>query len=97
MDSQTKASKGDPCMMKVGAATDPTSLAGAIVEAIRRDGKVDLRAIGAGAVNQAVKSIAIARGPAAQQGTDLICIPAFEDLQMENGERTAVRFLVRPR
>ena len=56
-----------------------------------------MQAIGAGAVNQAIKAIAIARGFVAPSGIDLVCIPAFVDLQIEGEERTAIKLIVGPR
>ncbi len=53
--------------------------------------------MGAGAVNQAVKAIAIARGYVAPNGIDLITIPAFAEIAIEGEERTAIRFIVEPR
>lgn len=56
-----------------------------------------MQAIGAGAVNQAVKAIAIARGYVAPSGIDLVCVPAFADVEIEGEERTAIKFLVKPK
>jgi stage V sporulation protein S len=56
-----------------------------------------MQAVGAGAVNQAVKAIAICRGFVAPNGLDLVCIPAFTKIEIEGEERTAIRFLVRAR
>jgi stage V sporulation protein S len=56
-----------------------------------------MQAIGAGAINQAVKAIAIARGFMAPSGVDLVCIPAFSDVNIDGEERTAIKFLVQPR
>jgi len=83
--------------LKVSAKSKPNSLAGALAHAIRENGSVELQSVGAGAVNQAVKAIAIARGFLATSGIDLICVPAFTDIQIEGSERTAIRFLVEPR
>ncbi|HOA81908.1 MAG TPA: stage V sporulation protein SpoVS, partial [Defluviitaleaceae bacterium] len=56
-----------------------------------------LQAIGAGALNQAIKAVAIARGFVAPSGVDLICIPAFTDIQIDGEERTAIKLIVEPR
>ena len=56
-----------------------------------------MRAIGAGAVNQAIKAMAIARGFVAPSGLDLICIPAFIDIEIDGEERTAIKIIVEPR
>ncbi|MBC7286597.1 MAG: stage V sporulation protein S, partial [Armatimonadetes bacterium] len=57
----------------------------------------ELQTIGAGALNQAIKSIAIARGFLAPSGIDLICYPAFVDVEIDGQERTAIRLFVEPR
>lgn len=56
-----------------------------------------MQAIGAGAVNQAVKAVAIARGFVAPSGVDLICVPAFIDITIDGEQRTAIKFIVQPR
>jgi len=61
---------------------------------LRESGSVEVQAVGAGAVNQAVKAIAIARGFVAPNGLDLVCIPAFVEIDIEGEERTAIKFLV---
>ena len=83
-------------VLKVASKTNPNSLAGATASIIREQGQAELQAIGAGAINQAVKSIAIARGYVAPGGIDLICIPAFKDIEIEGEERTAIKFIVKP-
>jgi stage V sporulation protein S len=64
---------------------------------IRERGGAEIQTIGAGALNQAVKAVAIARGFVAPSGLDLICIPAFTDVQIEGEERTAMKLIVQPR
>ena len=64
---------------------------------IRERGKAELQAVGAGALNQAVKSVAIARGYVAPCGVDLVCIPAFTDITIEAEERTAIKLIVMQR
>jgi len=64
---------------------------------IREKGVAEIQAIGAGALNQAVKAVAIARGFVAPSGLDLVCIPAFADVQIEGEERTAIKLIVEPR
>lgn len=82
---------------KVAANTNPGKLAGAIAEAVRNEENVQLLSVGAGAVNQAVKSVAIANGMLAPTGTTLDVTPAFMDLELEGEERTAIRLIVRPK
>ena len=84
-------------VLKVSAKSSPNSVAGALAGVIREKGGAELQAIGAGAVNQAVKAIAIARGFVAPSGVDLICIPAFTDIVIDGEERTAIKLIVGPR
>ena len=84
-------------VLKVSAKSQPKSVAGAIAAVLREKGAVEVQAVGAGAVNQTVKSIAIARGYVAPNGIDLICIPAFARIEIDQEERTAIRFLLEPR
>lgn len=84
-------------VLKVASKSNPNSVAGALAAVLRESGKAELQAVGAGAVNQAVKAIAIARGFVAPGGIDLISIPAFVEIEIEGEERTAIRFIVEPR
>lgn len=84
-------------VLKVSANSQPKSVAGAIAAVLREQGAVELQAIGAGAVNQAVKSVAIARGYVAPNGIDLICIPSFSKIEIDSEERTAMRFQLESR
>ncbi len=84
-------------VLKVAADSKPKAVAGAVAAVLREKGSVELQAVGAGAVNQAVKAIAITRGFVAPNGIDLIAIPAFTKVQIEGQERTAIRFLVQAR
>ena len=83
-------------LLKVSSKSSPKAVAGALAGVIREEGKAELQAIGAGAVNQAIKAIAIARGYTATSGIDLVCIPAFVDVEIDGDERTAIKFLVTP-
>ncbi len=84
-------------VLKVSSQSNPNSVAGAIAGVIRKDGEVEVQAVGAGAVNQAVKAIAVARGYTAPQGMDLICIPGFTVAEIRGEERTGIMFLVQKR
>ncbi|HHT27537.1 MAG TPA: stage V sporulation protein S [Firmicutes bacterium] len=84
-------------VLKVSTKSNPNSVAGALAGVLRENGTAELQAIGAGAINQAVKAIAIARGFMAPSGIDLVCIPAFADVTIDGEERTAIKFLVQPR
>ncbi|MBN2394506.1 MAG: stage V sporulation protein S [Anaerolineae bacterium] len=81
-------------IVKVAATSRTTSVAGAIAGIIRDKGRVDVQAIGAGAVNQAVKAIAIARGYLELDDIHIYCIPSFSEILIEGKERTAVRLAV---
>lgn len=82
-------------VLKVKANSQVRRVAGALANLFREQGGVaELQAVGAGAVNQAVKAIAIARGLLAPLGLDLVTIPAFVTVNIENEERTAIRFKV---
>lgn len=84
-------------VLKVSANSIPNKVAGALAGKIREDGRTEIQAIGAGALNQAVKAVAIARGFVAPSGVDLVCIPAFTDVVIDNEERTAIKLIVEPR
>lgn len=80
--------------LKVSSKSNPNSVAGALTNVFRDKGVVEIQAIGAGALNQAIKAIAIARGFVAPSGTNLVCIPAFSDIVIEGEERTAIKLIV---
>ncbi|AZR72333.1 stage V sporulation protein S [Anoxybacter fermentans] len=84
-------------VLKVSSRSQPKSVAGALAAVIREEGAAEIQAIGAGAVNQAIKAIAIARGFVAPNGIDLITIPAFAEITIDDEERTAIKFIVEPR
>ena len=84
-------------ILKVSARSNPNSVAGALAGVVREQGAAELQTVGAGALNQAVKAIAIARGFLAPTGTDIICVPSFADIEIDGEERTAIRILVEPR
>lgn len=84
-------------VLKVSSRSVPSAVAGAITGVIRSNPAVELQAVGAGATNQAVKAIAIARGYLAPMGIDLICIPSFATIDINESERTAIRFVCEAR
>ena len=84
-------------VLKVSAKSSPNSVAGALAGVLREKGAAEIQAIGAGAINQAIKAVAIARGFVAPGGMDLICIPAFTDIEIEGEERTAIKLIIEPR
>ena len=84
-------------VLKVSAQSQPKAVAGALAAVLRERATAEVQAVGAGAVNQAVKAIAITRGFVAPNGIDLVVIPAFSEIQIEGEERTAIKFIVEPR
>jgi stage V sporulation protein S len=84
-------------VIKVSAKSRSTAVAGAIAGVIRESNRAEVQAIGAGAVNQAVKAIAIAKGYLALDGIDVISIPSFAEVEIDGQERTAIRIIVEPR
>jgi len=83
--------------LKVSSKSNPNSVAGALANAFREKTVVEIQAVGAGALNQAIKAVAIARGFVAPSGKNLICIPAFTDIVIEGDERTAIKLIVEAR
>ena len=73
-------------VLKVSSKSNPNSVAGALAGVLRETGSAEIQVIGAGALNQAVKAIAIARGFVAPSGIDLVCIPAFTDIVIDGEE-----------
>ena len=84
-------------ILKISTKSNPNSVAGAIAGLIKEKGRAEMQALGAGALNQAIKAIAIARGFVAPSGVDLICIPAFTEVKIEDEERTGIKLAVEPR
>lgn len=82
-------------ILKVSSKSNPNSVAGAIAAMVKEYGKVELQAIGAGALNQAIKGISIARGFVAPSGINLVCIPAFADVEVEGENRTGIKLIVK--
>jgi stage V sporulation protein S len=84
-------------VLKVSARSRPSAVAGAIAGVVREAGRAEVQAIGAGATNQAVKAVAIARDYLLETGIEAICLPAFIDVQIDEENRTAIRLIVEPR
>ena len=80
--------------LKVSSKSDPNRVAGALANVLRDKGSAEIQSIGAGALNQAIKGIAIARGFVAPSGKNLVCIPAFTDIVIDGDERTAIKLIV---
>lgn len=83
-------------VIKVSARSRTAAVAGAIAGVIREANRAEVQAIGAGAVNQALKAIVIAKGYLAEENVDIVCIPSFVDISIDDQERTAIRILVKP-
>ena len=83
-------------LFRVSATSEPKTVAKVMANAIREGKRIELRAIGAAAVNQAVKSIAIARGYVAPNDIDLVCHPYFKDVDVGGVERTSIQFVMTP-
>lgn len=81
-------------LVRVAASSRSTSVAGAIAGITREKGRVDIQAIGAAAVNQAVKAVAIARGYLELDGIEIVCVPSFAEVMINGNERTAIRMAV---
>lgn len=84
-------------VLKVSSKSSPNSVAGALAGVLRENGSCELQVIGAGALNQAIKAIAIARGFVAPIGVDLVCIPSFAEIKIDGEERTGIRLLIQSR
>jgi stage V sporulation protein S len=83
--------------LKVSTRSNPNSVAGAMAGAVRQSGAVEVQVVGAGALNQAIKAVAIARGYVAATGIDLVCVPTFADIDIDGERRTAIRLTVEDR
>ena len=84
-------------IIKVSAQSRTSAVAGAIAGVVREHNRAEAQAIGAGAVNQAIKAVAIARGYLQEDGLDVICMPEFTTVDIDGKERTAVRLVIEPR
>jgi stage V sporulation protein S len=84
-------------VLRVSGQSRPSAVAGAIAGAVRRQGRVEVQAIGAASVNQAVKAVAIALGYLDETGVDAVCLPGLVDLVLDGDERTAIVLAVEPR
>lgn len=96
-ETEVKVSERNGEVLKVSARSRPSAVAGAIAGVVRESGRAEVQAIGAGATNQAVKAVAIARDYLLETGIEAICLPAFIDVTIDNEDRTAIRMIVEPR
>ena len=84
-------------VIKVKANSRTAAVAGAIAGVVREHKRADVQAIGAGAVNQAIKALVLATGYLAEDGINLVCVPEFVDVDIEGKVRTAIKLVVEPR
>ncbi|HEY8600994.1 MAG TPA: stage V sporulation protein S [Thermomicrobiales bacterium] len=84
-------------ILKVSSRSRPSAVAGAIAGVVRENGRAEVQAIGAGAANQAIKAVAIARDYLNETGIEAICLPSLVDLQIDEADRTAIRLVVETR
>ncbi len=84
-------------IIKVSAQSRTSAVAGAIAGVMREVERAEVQAIGAGAVNQAIKAVVIAKGYLAEEGVDIVCTPSFVEVMIDGQERTAIRLVVEPR
>lgn len=81
-------------IIKVSSRSVPKSVAGAIAASVRENGSAEVQAVGAGAVNQAVKAIAITRVFFSEENTEIVCKPAFAELEVNGEDKTGINFIV---
>ena len=84
-------------VLRVASSSNPKSVAGAIAAVLEHDNRVELLAVGAGAVNQTVKAIAVTRGYVAPKGIELVALIAFAKIEIDGNEKTAIKFIVEAR
>jgi stage V sporulation protein S len=84
-------------MIKVSANSRTSAVAGAIAGVIRENKRAEVQAIGAGAVNQAIKALVLATGYLRNDGIDVVCVPEFVDVAIDEKVRTAIKLVVAPR
>ena len=83
--------------LKVSSKSNPNSIAGALANVLKNENAVEIQAVGAGALNQAIKGIIIARGFVAPSGKNLYCVPSFATVIIDNEERTAIKIMIEAR
>lgn len=89
--------RGSAEVLKVSTRSRPSAVAGAIAGVIRESGMAEVQSIGAGATNQAIKAVAIARSYLSEEGIEIVCVPSFIDVAIDEEERTAIRLLIERR
>ncbi|NMB53664.1 MAG: stage V sporulation protein S [Leptolinea sp.] len=84
-------------VIKVKATSRTAAVAGAIAGVIREKKHAEVQAIGAGAVNQAIKAMVLAKGYLAEENINIVCAPEFVDVDIDGKVRTAIKLIVEPR
>jgi stage V sporulation protein S len=84
-------------VIKVSANSRTAAVAGAIAGVVREHKMAEVQSIGAGAINQAVKAVILAKGYLANDGIDIVCVPEFVDVDIDGKVRTAIKLIVTPR
>ncbi len=84
-------------VIKVKATSRTAAVAGAIAGVIREKKHAEVQAIGAGAVNQAVKALVLAKGYLEEENVAIVCVPEFVDVDIDGKVRTAIKLIVEPR
>ena len=84
-------------LLKVSSRSNPNAVAGAFAGVVREKGHVEVQVVGAGALNQAIKAVAIARSMLSTQGVDLVCVPSFAEIEIDGQPRTAMQLVVEGR
>ena len=95
MENERKNNIKTTDLLRVSSKSKPSSVAGSITANIKETGFVEIQAIGAGAVNQTVKAIAIARGFLSPVGIELMCIPVFLDVNINGEKKSGIKFAVK--
>jgi stage V sporulation protein S len=88
---------GAPATLKVSAKSNPNAVAGALAAVMRERDVAEIQAVGAGAINQAVKAVAIARSYLRESEIDVVCIPSFITVEISEHERTGISLVVERR
>jgi stage V sporulation protein S len=84
-------------IIKVSANSRTSAVAGAIAGVIRDHKRAEVQSIGAGAVNQAIKALVLATGYLKEEGINVVCVPEFVEVQIEEKVRTAIKMVIEPR
>ena len=84
-------------VIKVSANSRTSAVAGAIAGVVREHGRAEVQAIGAGAVNQAIKALVLATGYLKGDNIEVACVPEFADVAIDDKVRTAIKLVIEPR